>query len=121
MELAILPGTYTIHRLNPGPELPEIIEGFHSITVAGNEICVVCSEEVEIPSTNKSQGWKCLKVIGPLELDQVGILHDLSRPLKDAGINIFVVSTYDTDYIFIPGSLSEKAIKVLSARYLIRY
>jgi hypothetical protein len=120
IELSILPGTYTIHRLNPGSELPVISQGFYSITYTDDEISVVCSDEVEIPSTDRSPGWKCLKLAGTLELDQVGILHDLSRPLKNAGISIFVVSTYDTDYLLIPGSLFEKAIKVLSATYIIK-
>lgn len=120
IELSILPGTYTIHRLNPGSELPAKSEGFHSVTCTDDEISLVCCDEVEISSTERSLGWKCLKVVGPLELDQVGILHNLSRPLKDAGISIFAVSTYDTDYLLVPGSLFEKAIKVLSATYLIK-
>ena len=120
IELAILPGTYTIHRLDPGRQLPEINGGLYSVTCSEDEISLVCSEDLIIPSTVRSPGWKCLKVIGPLELDQVGVLHDLSRPLKDAGISIFAVSTYDTDYLLIPGSLLDKAVKVLSATYLIK-
>ena len=120
IELAILSGTYTIHRLDPGSELPETWEGFHSITCTDDEISLVCNDEVEISSTERNPGWKCLKVVGPLELDQVGILHDLSQPLKDAGISIFVVSTYDTDYLLVPGSAFEKAIKDLSTRYIIK-
>ncbi|HEC43545.1 MAG TPA: ACT domain-containing protein [Bacteroides sp.] len=112
ISLVPLPGTYSIHSLEPGQPLPQIQEGFHSVTVT--------EEEKEIDSQHCSKGLKGLKVEGPLDLSLTGILHDLSKPLKEAGISIFAISTYDTDYLFIPESSYGSAIQVLSDSYIIR-
>ena len=119
LELLPLKGSFTIHRLHPDREIPGIITGFHSVTRTNDDISIVCLDEVEIDSEERSPGWKCLKVSGPLELDLVGILHDLSKPLKEAGISIFSISTYTTDYLLVPGSSYERAIEVLSTEYKI--
>ena len=46
-------------------------------------------------------GWTVFKLHGPFAFDEVGIVAGLSRPIADAGIGIFVVSTFDTDYLLI--------------------
>ena len=38
---------------------------------------------------------------GVLDFSLVGIINDITKPLKDNGISVFVVSTYNTDYIFV--------------------
>jgi len=117
--LEILPGSYTIHRLRPDQEPPAAIEGFFSVTRSGEEISIVCRDGIEIPSEKSSPGWKCLKLASPLELDQIGILHDLIAPLKKAGVSVFVLSTYDTDYLLVPGKSLRKAIDALPGSYSI--
>jgi hypothetical protein len=46
-------------------------------------------------------GWRALKVAGPLDFALTGVLASLAGPLAEAGISVFVVSTYDTDYVLI--------------------
>ena len=43
-------------------------------------------------------------VEGPLDFALTGVVSRLSVTLADAGIPIFVISTYDTDYILVPAS-----------------
>jgi hypothetical protein len=42
-------------------------------------------------------------VAGPLDLSLTGVLASLAEPLRDAGVPIFVVSSYDTDFVLVPG------------------
>ena len=42
-----------------------------------------------------------LKLQGPFAFDQTGILASFATPLADAGIGIFTVSTFDTDYLLV--------------------
>ena len=119
ISLIPLQGTYTIHRLQPNQELPVIKDGFYSVTVTDDEVSVVCLDEIKIDSEQNSPAWKCIKLAGPLELDQVGILHDLTKPLKEAGISIFAISTYDTDYLLVPQKSYNDAIQVLSDQYVL--
>ena len=46
-------------------------------------------------------GWTCFKLHGPFAFDEIGIVSGLSRALADREIGIFVISTYDTDYILV--------------------
>ena len=45
--------------------------------------------------------WRALKVSGPLDFNLTGVLAALAQPLAGAGIPIFVLSTFDTDYILV--------------------
>jgi len=47
------------------------------------------------------QGWRCLRVAGTLDFSLVGVLASLLGPLADAGLSVFVVSTFDTDYLLV--------------------
>ena len=120
-KLSLIPvqGTYTIHRLQPSQEIPLISKGFHSVTVTDEEVSVVCLEDIKIDSEQSSPAWKCIKVAGPLDVNLVGILHDLTKPLKEAGISVFVISTYDTDYLLVPEKSYDDAIQVLSDQYVL--
>ena len=42
-----------------------------------------------------------------------GILYSLTKPLAEAEISIFAISTFDTDYLMVKVSKLEIAIKVL--------
>jgi hypothetical protein len=61
------------------------------------------------------RGWRCLEVEGPLEFTQVGILASLTQPLAEAGVSIFALSTYDTDYLLVKEAQFESAIAALQA------
>ena len=43
----------------------------------------------------------------------VGVLASLVGPLAEAGVNILAFSTYDTDYLLVPGALLEKGVRAL--------
>ena len=54
-----------------------------------------------------------LAVRGPLDLNIVGVLAGLATPLATAGISIFAVSTYDTDYVLVRNDDLDRAVRVL--------
>jgi hypothetical protein len=62
-------------------------------------------------------GWRAFRVEGKLELSAVGILAAVLRPLAQAGISIFAISTYDTDYILVRGDVLEKARSTLREHF----
>ncbi len=77
---------------------------------------IVLPEE-SVPADWKAErGWRCLKVQGPLDLDLTGVLSSIATPLAEAGVSIFTLSTYDTDYILIREGDLEKAKWALRAR-----
>ncbi|MBS6886940.1 ACT domain-containing protein [Clostridium paraputrificum] len=89
-------------------------KNFISITRTEDELSIVCIDK-NIPNEIKSEkGWRVLKVEGPLDFSLIGILSEISGILAKEKISIFVVSTFDTDYILVKEENFEKSIKVLS-------
>ena len=101
--LSVLSETFTIHKFLPDASIPkEIVKSnYYSVSKNKNELSVVCSELIEVQSLQSSKGWKCIKVKGPLDFNLTGILAGISDILAQANISIFVISTFDTDYILV--------------------
>ncbi len=114
--LEIIPETFAIYRLPPGTELPSwaTIGSIWSITRTTDELSVVCQEQVQVaPAIPREAPWRCLKVQGPLAFTLTGVVAALTQPLAAAGISVFVLSTFDTDYLFIKAGDFPRAIKEL--------
>ena len=117
MELEYSETHYSIYQFDLGSELDwrEIFSGecFLSVTRTSEEVSVVGMAEslAALPTgpVRKSDGWRMIRVSGTLDFSQIGILRELSASLADAGISIFVISTFDTDYLLIRGFEFEKA------------
>ena len=60
------------------------------------------------------RGWRCLRVAGTIPFSVVGVLASLAAPLAEAGISVFAVSTFDTDYLLVKAADFEKAITALT-------
>lgn len=67
------------------------------------ETSVVCAEGEAPTGARVSPGWCALEVAGPFELTGApGVLSSLARPLAEAGVSLFALSTFDTDYLLVP-------------------
>ncbi|WP_084285618.1 ACT domain-containing protein [Solirubrobacter soli] len=119
MEIAVLPGTLAICRLRASDRIPswalELHEGFVSITRTPDELSIVCAQEAVPPDTEVEEDWRALVVAGPIPFEATGVLSALAVPLADAGIPIFAISTYDTDYVLVREKNVERALHVLHA------
>jgi hypothetical protein len=62
---------------------------------------MVCSEDLVPEGVKCSKGWKCIRVVGQFDFSEVGILSQLALPLAGANVPIFVMSTFDTDYVMV--------------------
>lgn len=101
------------------PDVPADLlgEGFCCITRTDDEISVVC-ETARAPrnATAREDGWRALKVCGPLDFGLVGILAHISSALADASVPLFALSTYDTDYVLVKEAALESAAAALRQR-----
>jgi hypothetical protein len=90
-------------RLPLGDPVPEwaFSGSFCSVTRTQDELSVVCAEGIVPEGMLCERSWRCLRVQGPIAFSEVGVLSSLVTPLAEAGISMFVVSTYDTDYVLV--------------------
>lgn len=114
LSLALLPDRLAVCRLDPGSPLPEPdAEGLWSLTRTPDEISVVLPEDQARPGWKVEAGWRVLRVAGPLDFSLTGVLASLAQPLAEAGIPVFVLSTFDTDYLMVKDDRLETAREVL--------
>jgi len=115
MTLESLSQNLAICRLRRDESIPAwaLSSEFFSITRTGDELSIVCAEEV-VPLGQKVElGWRALKVKGPLDFGLTGVLASLLVPLAESKISISSISTYDTDYILVKSDLHATAIDSL--------
>ena len=114
--LVVLPGRYAVCRLDPGEAIPPLSldQRFWSITHTRDELSLVLPQESAPDGCRAEEGWRCLQVMGPLDFDLTGVLASLAAPLARAGISIFSVSTYDTDYLLVREEDLNSAERVLT-------
>ncbi|BBO88821.1 hypothetical protein DSCOOX_20010 [Desulfosarcina ovata subsp. ovata] len=68
----------------------------------------------DVPEDVRAErGWRALVIDGPLDFALTGILAQIAHPLADAGIPIFALSTFDTDYVLVKDSDLKRAINAL--------
>jgi enamine deaminase RidA (YjgF/YER057c/UK114 family) len=119
MEISVLPETLTVCRLPASDRVPswalELHEGFVSVTRTPDELSIVCNEEAVPPDTTVEDGWRALKVPGPIAFTATGVLAGIAAALADAGIPIFAISTYDTDYVLVKQADLDRALAALTA------
>lgn len=101
--LEVLTGVLAVCRLGPDAPLPDwaLSSAFLSITRTSDELSLVCPQEVVPPDARCEKGWRCLRVEGPLEFSEIGVLASLTSVLAAAGVSLFALSTFDTDYLLV--------------------
>lgn len=110
-----MPWRLTVAQTND----PDLIKnaqksGFFAHIVTSEETTLICDATLIPPSVKQESDWSALKVDGVLDFNLVGIIAGISAVLTKAGISIFVVSTFNTDYILVRDSQIEAATTSLS-------
>jgi uncharacterized protein len=119
LELGLLDERFAICRLPAGSPLPDWFAPgpLASATWTEDELSILTLEADVPPDARAERGWRVFKVVGPLDFALTGILASMATPLAEAGISIFALSTYDTDYVLVPEGRLEGATRVLGSRF----
>ena len=114
LELAWVEGRYAICRLPADAPTPEIPAArFVTVTRTAEELSLVCDEERAPDGAPREGPYALFRVAGELPLGLTGILASLLEPLAAAGIAIFALSTFDTDYVLLRSENQGRAESVL--------
>ena len=121
--LVVLKDSFCICRLPSQDGWPDWVRQltsrllpFVSLTRTDEELSIVCpGHAAPLDLKTRSDGWRCLKVNGPLDLTLTGVLLRLLKPLAEAGCPIFTMATHDTDYLLVPAHELARAVAALRA------
>lgn len=119
--LHVLPGNLAVCRLarqDPIPGLPidwASSDPLTALVCTADEISLVCPEQRAPAGAQVEGGWRALKVAGPLDFSLLGVLASLTAPLAEAGVSVFAISTFETDYLLVKEDNLARAVESLSA------
>jgi nitrilase len=108
-------GRYAVCKLPPDSAVPAWATAsvVCSVTRTVEELSVVCRQEMVPTGIQAEVDWRCLRVAGVMPFTLVGVLASLTRPMAAAGVGVFAVSTFDTDYLFFKEAEFQTAVAAL--------
>jgi uncharacterized protein len=124
LPLALLDEPLAVCRLGPGDPVPGWALASRPLSVVARtptELSLlvaeaaVPAERAREPGLRVEGGWRAFVVRGPLPFDLVGIFASMAQPLAEAGLSIFALSTFDTDFLLVKGADLTRARAVLEA------
>lgn len=118
LRFRLLAGHYAVVRLAPDAGVPPWAwKGeLASVTRTPHELSVVCLESAVPPDERAERGWRVLELQGPIPFSETGIAAAFTTALAVEGIGVFVLSTFDTDYLLVKEADLGPTIAALRAR-----
>jgi hypothetical protein len=115
LSLTVLPGRYAVCRMEPGASIPPWATAgpLCSVTRTAEELSILCPAERVPPAVRQAGDWRALKIEGPFDFTAIGVLASVATPLAAAGISLFALSTFDTDYLLVNEATLDRAVAVL--------
>ncbi len=115
LPLVLLPDQLAVCRLNADAPYPDWARpgDLLALVRTRDELSIVCPERFVPPDIKSERGWRAFQVQGQLDFSLVGILAAIAAPLAQAGVSIFALSTFDTDYVLVKEDTLEDATHAL--------
>lgn len=120
MILEFLNESLTVCKIKDAENV-DLSKDFTFLFKTDNEVSLVCrSCDVPEDTIGREDGWCALRIAGKLDFSLIGIISGISKVLADNSIGLFVISTFDTDYVLIKQTEKTNAIHALrSSGYVI--
>lgn len=117
LDLTVEAWELAVSRLPPDAPVPDwALRGvFHAVTRTPLELSVVCDAAAVPDEVRSEKGWRCFSLAGPIPFDETGVLLSIAAPLAEAGIGIFAISTFDSDYVLVPERRLADAARAIAA------
>ncbi len=105
------PEKLAVVRLPAGADVPGWVESssLFSVTATARETSLVCARRSVPRKVTQAGPFTAFAVEGPLDLSLTGVLVQLLTPLAEAGLSVFTISTYDTDWVLVPVQEADRA------------
>jgi hypothetical protein len=85
-----------------------------SITRTADELSIVCTDAAIPDGVRAERGFVAWRVAGTIDFAVTGVLAALTAPLAAAGVSVFALSTFDTDYVLVRAADRARAAVALA-------
>jgi hypothetical protein len=115
VDLFLRPEVLAVCQLPMGTDWPAPPRdgSLFSITAAETGLTVVCRPDQVPPGARVEPDWRALSVVGPLDFSLIGVIGSLTARLAEAGVSVFVLSTFDTDHVLVKEDAVDTAVDAL--------
>jgi hypothetical protein len=114
LSLEVFPQTLAVARLATEDPVPSWVRGsFTSVTRTADELSIVCDAAAVPGDVRAERGWRVLRVAGPIAFETTGVAAALIAPLAAAQISVFLIATFDTDYLLLKAERFEESLGIL--------
>lgn len=115
LRFRLLDGSYAVARLDAtAPIPPWSARGeFTSVTRTNDELSIVCDEASVPDDVRAERGWRALQLEGPIPFEMTGVAARFTGVLAARAISVFVISTFDTDYLLVKEPSLDAAVAAL--------
>jgi uncharacterized protein len=114
LSITLLPSLLAVCRLPSAEPIPSWVRGrFMSVTRTTDELSIVCDDDAVPGHVQAARGWRALVVAGPIPFETTGVAAALVSPLAEAEISVFLVATFDTDYLLVRAADLTRAASAL--------
>lgn len=113
--LELLPGDHAITLLPADSALPDWVNGpgFVNVSYCSDELSIVTPAERVPGGVQSDKGWRAIKLTGSYDFDQPGIVLSVVQPISEAGLAVFVISTFHRDYLLVRSDSLDRAQTLL--------
>lgn len=101
LTLHLLRGDFSICKVAGEEDFPKGLD-YCFTAKTDQEFSLVCpTDKVPASALDREDGWKGLRIQGILDFSLVGILAPIANLLANHKIPVFIISSFNTDYIFV--------------------
>ena len=117
MKLKMLKGEYVIVKLPFDFQIPKQILkfDFYNLSRTSDELSLVIrnDENFDYKKFEYEDNWSIFRFDSLLDFSLIGVLDGVIKPLSEKNISVFVLSTFDTDYVMFKTENKFKVISIL--------
>ncbi len=110
LRLLVQPWRLVVQRFDAATPLTEVAA---QVPAAGFTALVRSAESVTLvrAARDDDQGmvWRAIEIAGTFAFSETGVLAAIASPLAAAGVSIFAVNSYETDFVLVPEADLERA------------
>ena len=116
--MTLLPGRWAVCRLAADEAVPAWASAPASVVAivrTSTELSIVAPEACVPDGVLAERGFRVLEVAGPIPFETTGVIASIAGPLAAAGVSLFPLGTYDTDYVLVKDTDLDRAVDALTA------
>ena len=121
LRLLVQPWRLVVERFDASAPLVDVAalapaQGFTALVRSAESVTLVR----EAKPSDSGVVWCAIEIAGSFAFSETGVLAAIAGPLAEAGVSIFAINSYETDFVLVhEGDLDRARIAVESAGHLL--